>query len=68
MATLKKDKAIRGAVSLARQIGQFSATQMWLDYDAEADVLYISLHNPQKATETIEAEGLAFSFAVGARN
>jgi hypothetical protein len=43
VATLKKDKAIRGAVSLARQIGQFPAAKMWLDYDAGADVLYISL-------------------------
>ena len=54
MATLKKAKAIRGAVSLARQIGQFPATRLWLDYDAGADVLYISLKRPQKATETVE--------------
>ena len=54
MATVKKAKAIRGAVSLARQIGQFPATRLWLDYDAGADVLYISLKRPQKATETVE--------------
>jgi uncharacterized protein YuzE len=54
VATLKKAKAIRGAVSLARQIGQFPATRMWLDYDDGADVLYISLKRPQKATETVE--------------
>jgi uncharacterized protein YuzE len=39
---------------LARQIGEFPATKLWLDYDAGADVLYISLKRPQKATETIE--------------
>jgi uncharacterized protein YuzE len=30
---------------------------MRLDYDAEADVLYISFKDPQKATETVEADG-----------
>ena len=53
-ATVKRAKAIRGALSLARQIGEFPATKLWLDYDAGADVLYISLKRPQKATETIE--------------
>ena len=57
MATLKKDKAIQGALSLARQIGQLPAAKLWLDYDAEADVLYISLKRPQKATETVEVDG-----------
>ena len=54
MATLTKAKAIKGAVSLARQIGHFPATKLWLDYDAGADVLYISLKRPQKANETVE--------------
>jgi uncharacterized protein YuzE len=57
MATLKRDKAIKGALLLARQISQLPATKLWLDYDAEADVLYISLKRPQKATETVEADG-----------
>jgi uncharacterized protein YuzE len=60
MATLNRKKeqsrAIRGALTLARQIGEFPAAKMSLDYDAEADVLYISLRRPQKATETIELE------------
>lgn len=25
---------------------------MWIDYDEEADVLYISFRRPQKATDT----------------
>ncbi len=29
---------------------------MWLDYDKEADVLYMSFRKPQRATETIELE------------
>ncbi len=57
VATLKKNKAIQGALSLARQIGQLPAAKLWLDYDAEADVPYISLKPPQKATDTVEADG-----------
>ncbi len=29
---------------------------MWLDYDKEADVLYMSFRKPQRATETVELE------------
>jgi uncharacterized protein YuzE len=29
---------------------------VWLDYDKEADVLYMSFRRPQKATETTERE------------
>lgn len=28
------------------------AKRFWVDYDSEADVLYISLQRPQKATDT----------------
>ena len=30
----------------------FPAKQMWIDYDAEADVLYLSFCNPQRATDS----------------
>ncbi|PIP39562.1 hypothetical protein CO110_02195 [Candidatus Desantisbacteria bacterium CG_4_9_14_3_um_filter_40_11] len=29
---------------------------MWLDYDREADVLYMSFRKPQRATATIETD------------
>ena len=31
---------------------RFPLQRFWIDYDAEADVLYISFHRPQKATNT----------------
>lgn len=43
-------------MALAQQIGRLPAAKLWLDYDAEADVLYISLKRPQKATATIDLE------------
>lgn len=60
MATLKskntRKRAISTALALARQIGEFPASSLRLDYDAEADVLYVSLRRPQKATETVDLE------------
>ncbi len=47
-----KQKAITGALAHAREVGRLPATRLWLAYDAE--VLYVSLHRPQKATETVE--------------
>jgi uncharacterized protein YuzE len=57
MAAVKtkgRRQAIAGALALAQKVGQFPASKLWLDHDVEADVLYISLKRPQKATETIE--------------
>lgn len=31
---------------------KFPAEQFWVDYDKEADVLYISFDRPQQATDT----------------
>jgi uncharacterized protein YuzE len=43
-------------LALAKQVGQLPSSKMWLDYDAEADVLYISLAKPQKATNTVDLD------------
>jgi hypothetical protein len=43
MATLKinqKSKAVSSGLALAKQVRHFPASNMWLDYDEEADVLY----------------------------
>lgn len=31
---------------------RFPSQRFWVDYDEEADVLYISFHRPQKATDS----------------
>ncbi|MFP4347258.1 MAG: DUF2283 domain-containing protein [Desulfococcaceae bacterium] len=33
-----------------------SARQVWIDYDKEADVLYMSFRKPQRASETVELD------------
>ncbi len=32
---------------------RFPSQRFWVDYDAEADVLYVSLERPQKATDSV---------------
>jgi len=41
-------------VALAMEMLKLSAQHMWLDYDKEADVLYVSFRKPQRASETME--------------
>ncbi len=43
-------------VALAMEMLKLPAQHMWLDYDKEADVLYVSFRKPQRATETIELD------------
>lgn len=43
-------------LSLVPQTLNLKSTHLWLDYDEEADVLYISLRKPQRATDS-EMEG-----------
>jgi uncharacterized protein YuzE len=41
----------------------FPAARFWVDYDQEADVLYISFARPQKATDTeMTDEGLLLRY------
>jgi uncharacterized protein YuzE len=43
-------------VALAMKMLKFPAQHMWLGYDKEADLLYVSFRKPQRATETIELD------------
>jgi len=36
----------------APRLVDFPAKQMWIDYDAEADVLYLSFFKPQRTTDS----------------
>jgi uncharacterized protein YuzE len=47
---------IAKCVSMASDMLHLPAQQMWLDYDSEADVLYVSLRKPQRADKTIEMD------------
>jgi uncharacterized protein YuzE len=57
MATVARKRTadfVSNCVAVATKILRLPAQQVWLDYDKEADVLYMSFRRPQRATETIE--------------
>ena len=57
MATkLNREDLIKNCISLASDIVKLPLEHMWIDYDKEADVLYLSFRKPQRATKTIEAD------------
>ncbi len=51
-----RPKAIAGALALAKLVAKLPDSTLYIDYDAEADVLYVSLKRPQNATHTEEVE------------
>ena len=57
MATkLKTETFIKSCISIASDILKLPLEHMWIDYDREADVLYLSFRKPQRATKTIETD------------
>ena len=52
-ATATQDLVSR-CLAFASGVARLPSQHVWLDYDKEADVLYISFRKPQRATRTIE--------------
>ncbi|HHY57294.1 MAG TPA: DUF2283 domain-containing protein [Chloroflexi bacterium] len=44
------------ATAAAPQLLGLAKTRFWVDYDREADVLYINFQRPQKATNSVLTE------------
>lgn len=51
-----KQDLIKNCLSHVSDIVKFPVEHMWIDYDREADVLYLSFRKPQRATKTIETD------------
>ena len=57
MATkLKKDTMVQTCLGLSSDIIKLMVEHIWIDYDREADVLYLSFRKPQKAKKTVETD------------
>lgn len=58
MATTLKEnhKIIRACLGLSSDIIKLPVEHIWVDYDKEADVLYLSFRKPQRAKKTIEID------------
>jgi len=52
MATAEIIKTLGEVYELIPHVIKLPETKMWMDYDKEADVLYINFKRPQKATDS----------------
>jgi uncharacterized protein YuzE len=54
MAQVKdlRPKDLNQILRAVPQLIKFPVNQMWVDYDAEADVLYLSFRRPQQADDS----------------
>jgi len=56
MPSKKTEDFIRKCMAIASDMVKLPTRHVWLDYDKEADVLYMSFRKPQRATKTIETD------------
>lgn len=52
MATAEINKTLKEITEMIPHFIKLPETRMWMDYDKEADVLYISFKRPQRATDS----------------
>ena len=56
---------VKRVVNMLPAILEFPVKRFHVDYDREADVLYISFYKPQKATDTeVTEEGIPLRYKV----
>jgi len=51
-----KNEMIQRCLGLSSDLIKLPAKHIWVDYDREADVLYLSFRKPQRARETVETD------------
>ncbi len=54
--TLKSEEIIKTCLGLSSDIIRLPVEHIWIDYDKEADVLYLSFRKPQRAKRTVEID------------
>lgn len=50
----KNERLVGKYYAMAHDVLQLPTKNVWIDYDKQADVLYVSFRKPQRATKTIE--------------
>lgn len=57
MATqIAKNEMVQTCLELSSDLVKLSVKNIWVDYDKEADVLYLSFRKPQRAKNTVETD------------
>ncbi len=51
---MKTESFINRCLTMASDMLRLTIEHVWIDYDKEADVLYMSFRKPQRAIKTIE--------------
>jgi uncharacterized protein YuzE len=52
----RDNKWMLHCLTMASDIVDLPIERMWIDYDREADVLYLTFRRPQRAKETVETD------------
>ena len=55
-------KAVEDIAEAVPHLIRLPEGRAWVDYDSEADVLYISLKRPQRATDTVDRDGILLRY------
>lgn len=50
------EQIISRCAALVNDVLNLPTKNVWIDYDKEADVLYLSFRKPQRATKTVEVD------------
>lgn len=53
---LVTNEIIQTCLGLSSDLIKLPAKHIWVDYDKEADVLYLSFRKPQRAKKTVETD------------
>ena len=53
---LAKNDMIQTCIGLSSNLAKLSVKNIWVDYDKEADVLYLIFRKPQRSKKTIETD------------
>ena len=56
MTAVNTDDLVGKCMVMASNMMKLKTQHLWLDYDQEADVLYISFRKPQRASKTQETD------------
>lgn len=56
METILEPRTVQTVTQAIPLLLKFPMERFWVDYDRDADVLYISFKRPQQATDTTETE------------
>ena len=51
-------KSTTNIITNILQLAKHGDSKLWIDYDREADVLYVNFGKPQKADDSYQAEGI----------